>query len=137
LSEAIDIMKASYFLAACALAGTAPTAVAADFDGSKPLICATVEAYECVPEESCESGTPTHHGLPTFLRVNVKAKTIQGTNRTTSIKLIEQTEAQILMMGTELDTGWTMALDRETGGVVVSMSNRDGAAVMFGSCTPL
>jgi hypothetical protein len=130
-------MKSSSFLAACVLAGAAPIAMAADFDGSKPLICAPVEAHQCLPDEACVTGNPAELGLPSFLRLDVKKKTVQGTNRTTVIKVIEETETQLLMMGTELEMGWTMALDRETGGVVISMSSSDGAAVLFGSCTPL
>ena len=130
-------MNTSSFLAACAFATLASVAVAEDFDGSKPLICAPVEAYDCVPNDTCTSGTPQQIGLPSFLRINVKEKTVQGTTRTTAIKLIEQTDTQILMMGTELGMGWSMSLDRQSGNVAISMTSRDGSAVMFGSCTAL
>jgi hypothetical protein len=32
-------------------------ALAADFDGSKPLVCAMIEVFECGPDTGCESGT--------------------------------------------------------------------------------
>lgn len=133
--------RPSPLLPACILACAVPLAVqsaaAADFDGSKPLICATVEAHDCAAEDTCEYGTPGQLGLPQFLRLNVKEKTIQGTQRTTAIKIIEETDTQLLMMGTELGAGWTMALDRDTGAMVISMATSSGAAVLFGACTPL
>ncbi len=132
--------RPSPLLPACILACAVPLAVqsaAADFDGSKPLICATVEAHDCAAEATCEYGTPGQLGLPQFLRLNVKEKTVQGTQRTTAIKIIEETDTQLLMMGTELGAGWTMALDRDTGTMVISMATSSGAAVLFGACTPL
>ncbi len=44
--------------------------VAADFDGSKPLACAIVEAIECVPGEGCIKGWAEDLNLPRFLTVD-------------------------------------------------------------------
>jgi len=36
-----------------------------------------------------------------------------------------------------LEYAWTLALDQETGNMTVTMVDRDGVFVFFGSCTPL
>ena len=44
----------------------AGTASAGDFDGSKLLICAPVEAIDCAPGEDCTKGRPDDIGAPSF-----------------------------------------------------------------------
>ena len=34
------------------------TSSAGDFDGSKPLLCAVIEEFDCTPGEECLSGQP-------------------------------------------------------------------------------
>ncbi len=46
-------------------------ASAADFDGSKVLICAPVEAIDCAPGETCRKGAPADAGLPAFIRIDI------------------------------------------------------------------
>jgi hypothetical protein len=110
-------------------------AMADDFDGSKPLLCATVEAHDCAANESCVDGTPHELGAPSFLRVNVVKKEIAGPQRTTAIKTIEKTDGQLLLTGTELGLSWTLAIARDTGAMSATMVDRDAAHVLFGSCT--
>jgi hypothetical protein len=42
-----------------------------------------------------------------------------------------------LLQGTELGFAWTIALDQANGKMMVTLVDRDGAFVFFGSCTPL
>jgi hypothetical protein len=122
------------FLAAsaCTLAG--PAAQAGDFDGSKALICAPAEVHECVAGTSCAAGSPREIGTPTFLRIDFAKKAIVGPLRTSPILHIEASEGQLLLMGTELDFGWSLALNQATGDMAATLTDRDGAFVMFGSC---
>ena len=46
-----------------AFLGAGP-ASAGDFDGSKLLICAPVEAIDCAPGEMCKKGAPADVGVP-------------------------------------------------------------------------
>jgi hypothetical protein len=62
---------------------------------------------------------------------------IVGPKRTSPIRSIDKDENQILLQGTELGLGWSMALNTADGKLVATFSNRDGAFVLFGSCTPL
>ena len=117
---------------ACAL-----SAQAADFDGSRFLICAPVEAKSCSPTESCKNSTPGEIGAPSFVKIDFAKKQVMGPQRTTAIKVMEKDDNQIVLMGTELGFGWTIVLDQESGEISSTLSNRDGAIVMFGSCMAL
>jgi hypothetical protein len=121
--------------AAAALACTA--AQGADFDGSRTLLCANLEALDCVAGEECLKGLPDQVGAPQFMRIDFARKAVVGPKRESAFRTMEQSEGQLLLQGTELDYGWTIALNRQTGKTVVTILNRDGAFVLFGACTPL
>jgi hypothetical protein len=122
-------------LAAALLLST--QAYAEDFDGSKPLICAPVEAIDCAPGQDCVRGTPDDIGAPSFIRIDFAGKTITSAKRTTPIESSADTGNQLLLRGTELGYGWTLALDHASGKMSATLTDTDGAFVMFGSCTPL
>ena len=64
-------------LAGLIAAGCAAPARAADFDGSKPLICAVTTVMECDAGQ-CERYAPpdTPAGAPAFFKVDVAAKAV-------------------------------------------------------------
>jgi hypothetical protein len=113
------------------------TAMAGDFDGSKPLICAPVEAMDCISGGGCEKGIPDDVGAPAFMRIDFAKKAIIGPKRSSPINAMEKDQQQILLQGTELGLAWSMALNTANGKMVTTFSSRDGAYVLFGSCTPL
>jgi hypothetical protein len=116
---------------------TARTVSASDFDGSKLLICAPVEAIDCAAGEACTKGRPDDIGAPRFLRIDFAQKVIVGPQRTTPILFMDNSDDQFLLQGKELGFGWTLVLDQESGTMAVTLVNREGAVVLFGSCTPL
>lgn len=112
-------------------------AIAGDFDGSKVLVCAPIEAMDCVSGQTCGKGRPVDIGAPAFFRVDVGNKSIAGPKRTTKIQFMEKADNQLLLQGTELGYAWTIALDSDDGTMAVTFVDRQGAAVLFGSCTPM
>jgi len=112
-------------------------AVAGDFDGSRQLICAPVEALDCASGEGCEKGLPADFGAPSFMRIDVAKKTVAGQLRTTAIVTVEKNDKQLLLQGTELDFGWTIVVDQADGAMAATLTNRTGAYVLFGSCMAL
>jgi len=108
----------------------------ADFDGSKQLICATVDAHACDPGEACLRGLPDDLGVPRFMRIDFAAKTIAGPKRTTQIRYIDTSADQILMQGTELGYAWTVVLDKIDGAMSMTLVSREDTFVVFGYCTP-
>lgn len=122
--------------AAAALALSAGHALAADFDGSKLLICANTEASDCGPGQACARGRADDFGAPTFIRIDFAAKSIIGPKRTTPIVSQEKSGTQVLLQGTELGYAWSLALDTTSGKLAATLLDTDGAIVMFGACTP-
>ena len=120
---------------AVAAGASTPAALAGDFDGSKPLICATVQAMDCVVGDDCVRGLAEDVGAPTFMRIDVAQKTVIGPKRTSPVQLVEENEKQLLLQGTELGLAWSIALDKDTGQMVATLVNREGAYVLFGACT--
>jgi hypothetical protein len=108
--------------------------VASDFDGSKPLICATVEARDCVLTRRCYTGEAREVGAPAFMRIDFAKKTVTGTQRTTAIAALEDSENQLLMQGAELGFGWALAINKTNGYFSGSITNVDGTFLLFGSC---
>jgi len=129
-----DAMKGAVCAAAWAVLLMVPATRAGDFDGSKALICAPVEVNECVAGGKCLSSTPREVGSPTFLRIDFAKQAIVGPQRTSPIRVMEKGEGQLLLMGTELGFGWSLALNQETGDMAATLADRDGVFVMFGSC---
>lgn len=114
----------------------APWAFGADFDGSKALICATVDAHACDAGEVCLRDLPDIIGVPQFLRIDFANKTIAGSKRTTPIRYMDKSADQVLLQGTELGYGWSLALDKANGSMALTLVNREDVFVAFGYCSP-
>ena len=130
----MNVLIRMTFVAALSMAGSV---AAADFDGSKRLICAPVEAMDCVAGAECIKGNPDDIGAPAFMRIDFAGKAIAGPGRTTPIKHMETAASQVLLQGTEVGYAWALALDRSSGKFSATLTNREGTFVLFGSCTPL
>lgn len=132
-------MKTSMAAAALLAGVSCGAASAAQTDLTSRFICATVEAVDCDAGTACFKGRPQDMGAPPFMRVDLDAKTIAGPNRTTPIVFMDKSAdgVQVLLQGTEIGFGWTMAIDMKAATMAATLVNRDGAFVLFGSCTPL
>ncbi len=119
-------------LTACCAASPA---FAADFDGSKSLICATVEARDCVLGSGCFGGNARDVGAPGFMRLDFDDKVIKGPERNTPITSMVTSKNQLLMQGTELGYGWAFAINQTNGDFSASLTNIDGTFLLFGACT--
>jgi len=111
-------------------------ALGADFDGSKPLLCATIDAHFCEPGDICYRTLPGVLGAPQFMRINFAKKLIAGPQRTTEIRYMEPAEGQLLLQGTELGYGWSIALDMKTGAMSTTLVSNENVFILFGACTP-
>ncbi len=109
-------------------------ALAADFDGSKPLLCATQTALDCSRGDDCASGLPEEIGAPTFMRIDLAKKAVIGPYTTTDILLQDKSDKQLLLQGREAGFGWTIVVDQEGGEMTVTLTNRSGAYVLYGAC---
>ena len=123
------------FLASLSL--FAVPAPAADFDGSKPLLCATQAALDCARGDDCAAGLPEEIGAPAFMRIDLAKKAVIGPNTTAEILLQDKSGKQLLLQGREAGFGWTIVVDQESGDLTVTLTNRNGAYVLYGACTVL
>lgn len=121
----------------CLLLATSAAAAEEIFDGTRTLLCASVEAIDCVSGETCVSGRPEAIGAPQFLRIDFAGQKIIGPKRTTPVLHMEKTEEQFLLQGIELEMGWVFALNRTTGKFSATLTDGEGAFVIFGACTQL
>lgn len=120
---------------------TVGQACAGDFDGSKPLVCAVIETFECGPTGECLPGTAEDIGIPQFLKTNFKKKTISGTLksgevRTTTIKNMERSNGNLILQGVQNGKGWSVVIIEATGKMTVTASDGQVGFVVFGACTP-
>ncbi|AYQ43558.1 hypothetical protein CVS37_36620 [Burkholderia lata] len=109
-------------------------ALAGDFDGSRPLLCATIDAHACDPGFICERALPADLGAPRFVSIDFAKKTISGPARSSPIQFMEKDPAQIAMQGSERGYAWTLVLDTRDGTMTATLVNREDAVVVFGNC---
>jgi hypothetical protein len=111
--------------------------LAADFDGSKLLLCATQAALDCSRGDDCASGLPEEIGAPTFMRIDLAKKAVIGPHTTSDILLQDKSDKQLLLQGREAGFGWTIVVDQQSGELTATLANRNGAYVLYGACTVL
>ena len=130
------------FLAAAALAlSLSPDGFAATFDGSQPIICATLELLECEPGMRCEEETVDNVDAPQFLQISVSDKTVVGTRPSgapvnAKIELVRHAEQQLFLQGVEKTRGWSMAINEAKGNMTLAVHDDASSYVIFGACTP-
>jgi hypothetical protein len=105
------------------------------FDGTKPLLCASIEAVDCEPGEPCERGIPEIMGAPQFMRIDFAKSEIAGPLRTTKIRSIDKDENQIILQGFEIGLGWTFSIDRASGNARITFSGGNASFIIFAACT--
>ncbi len=109
------------------------------YDGSKPLICAATEAFECSPNEDCHKGSLEQLNVFRFLRVDFKKKETVGempggTRETSKIDKLHKLEGATLLQGEEAGRGWSLHIDHSTGTMTSSIAGPRVSFVVFGSC---
>jgi len=122
-------------------------ALAGDFDGSNPLICAVMDVVECQPGGKCQQVTAEDVGIPHFFKINFKEKKISATQsgestRSTEIEHLEHVDGKLIIQGAEDGIegvrdglGWSLAIAEDTGKTVLTASGDEVGFVLFGACT--
>jgi len=118
--------------AAVAIAFAAPP-----YDGSKPMKCSIETTMICSDPNVCVRGNADTVGLPGVLNVDVGQRVISGaaTGRTIKIAWVNTDGGRLLIGGTEMGGGWTMAVSQDTGAMSSAVIVRSGGLLLFGSCT--
>jgi len=118
-----------------------PPAIASDFDGSKPLICAALTAITCQANSQCKQDTVENLNIPQFFWVDVPAKTVgerdpDGQIRTSSIQSVTQSDTFLVLQGSRESLGWSGTISKGSGKLTLTGSNGSRAIVVYGACTP-
>jgi hypothetical protein len=116
---------------------------AADFDGSKPMLCASLQVLECVDGRDCDMVSADEVDAPQFISVDLKHKELKldrsGRPQSAQLRNRENLNGRLVLqgVGTETGLGWTFSVDEETGRFVVSSVGVEVAFIIFGACTTL
>ena len=110
------------------LCGAPLTGMADDFDGSKTLVCASIDIIECYAGADCRQRAAEDVGAPQFLRINFQEKRIEGTSapgqeKTTQIERLEtrleKREELLVLQFTRLES--TVAALQAQGNSLLSL----------------
>ncbi len=128
----------------CSFAGlmiASASPFAADFDGSKPILCASLDVLECVDGRDCEVVAADEVDAPQFISVDLKHDKLQvdrsGQSLHPQLRNRENLNNRLVLQGVGAETGlgWTFSVDQDTGKFVLSASGDEVAFIIFGACT--
>ena len=115
-------------------------AQADNLTGVDEMICAASQVQICIENDTCYSATPAELGVPDFVVIDTKKKTISTTkssneNRSTSFTSVSKSDGLLYLQGVEGERAFSFVIDEATGRMTVAVS-RDGISVsVFGACT--
>ena len=123
------------------------TAMAADFDGGEPLMCAFGQVIECVDGSECVVVTHESVDAPDFVKLDFKRKqysaiTAGQEGESDALDNIVNVVDHLIVQGVQGTTsgdslGWSMSINHNTGQMVVTGSGENAGFVIFGACTPM
>ncbi len=118
-------------------------AMADDFDGSKPLTCASIYSAECnAGDQKCITGAPWMINFPVFIEIDFKAKEVSTTKlhespRVSAINnVIKLKNGHTAIQGIDDQFLWSMLIAEETGGMTLTISGENTGFIVFGACLP-
>jgi hypothetical protein len=125
-----------------ALASVPLAATAQDFDGSKPLLCSTIETYDCEPGGNCLKGLAQDIDAPQFFFIDFEkgmARTVRasGEERTAEIATRLSDSGELILQGSQLGRAWSVTIGQDDGTMVLAVAGDGIAFVVFGACTPM
>jgi hypothetical protein len=111
-------------------------ASAEELDGSVPLRCTAQRGHDCLPTGSrCEQLQPQTQIAPVF-GIDFAKKQVHSPYRTSLLHISQLTKnaESLILQGTDLLFVWNALINRKTGAMTVSITDRTGAYVVFGQC---
>ena len=121
--------------------------VQAGVDGSEPVICASADIMECVPQGVCQRISAEDADIPRFFKIDFAEQRItriqpSGDEISSQIERRETVDGRLILQGAEDGhegvrdgIGWSLSIDEANGDMVLTGSGKDVAFVIFGACT--
>ena len=99
--------------------------------------CSNETKNVCSDPSVSDRSTAQTVNLPQVLNVDVANRLISGaaTGRTIKIAWVNNDGGRLLIGGTELGGGWTMAVGADTGAMSSAVIVRSGGFLLFGKCS--
>jgi hypothetical protein len=108
---------------------------AADFDGSKPLLCASMELQECIPGVGCERVTTDSINAAEFFRI--PPQRIESSAKTDHLLVIQGSDNGVEGVRTD-GLAYSIAIDKISGKMVLTASGDEGCfRIMHSNLTAL
>ena len=126
------------FSAAAILAAASPS-LAADFDGSKPFLCSTIDVASCGPGDVCTRTSAVEANAPQFFMVDLQKGSVVdtsagGESRTSKIAHSEHLSGLLVLGGNEGAMAWIATVNEKTGRVTVAATGNEIGFMIFGAC---
>jgi hypothetical protein len=117
------------------------SASADDIRGADRLLCSTLEASVCFPDEGCTTVPASALNIPQFIHVDVRKKTLSttaasGQNRQTPLSSVERRDGLLVMHGYEHGRAFTLLVPELSGQASFASASEDRSVVVFAACTP-
>jgi hypothetical protein len=111
-----------------------------NLEGVNEMVCAPAQVQICIENDTCYSATPAELGVPDFVIIDTKKKTISTTkssdqNRSSPFTSVSKSDGLIYLQGIEGERAFSFVIDEASGRMTVAVA-RDGISVIvFGACT--
>ena len=122
---------------AATLCVAASHALSADFDGSKPLICSSIEAHDCELGITCDRAVPEDLNVPQFIRLDFTSKTMSARGRTSTMQNPVRSDGMLVVQGFENKRAFSITISEQSGKLVGAIAADERGFMIFGACTPL
>ena len=122
---------------AAAFCVAALPAIAADFDGSKPLICSAIEAHDCELGVTCLRAIAEDLNVPQFIRLDFAGKTLSARGKTSKMQNYQRSAGMLILQGVENNRAFSITINEESGKLVGAIAADEEGYMIFGACTPL
>jgi hypothetical protein len=118
---------------------------AADFDGSRPILCSPITVIECTPSVD-RTVSADSIGLPQFIMIDAAKKKVWSAmdkekKQTSEIKRVERLGGRLILQGADegIDkkreaVSWTATIAEGTGKFILTAAGEQTAFVVFGAC---
>jgi len=106
-------------------------------DGTAPLECAAERGHDCMPGKTACSELKRESKQEPVLRIDFTKREVRSPFRTELLRVTHSSdtkESLILQGGEERGFAWSALIKKKTGAFTVSIADREGAYVVFGTC---
>ena len=111
-----------------------------NLEGVNEMICAPAQVQICIENDTCYPTTAAELGVPDFVVIDTKKKTISttkssGQNRNSPFTSVLKSEGLIYLQGIEGERAFSFVIDEASGRMTVAVAHDGISVIVFGACT--